>query len=169
MFVCVFVLALWQLRPLLEPFETRGSALRKIKRCFEKGVIMDIRKLERVIRTFVGDVTFLVSARLLARSLAVGAHRVSQEAYQRTGRIINITVSSTQPLELPLLLNYLTAPDVLVWSASCASCALPFLYEPQVRATAARAAHSLLLLWQELMAKDVNGHVRPYHPSGIRW
>ncbi len=55
-------------------------------------------------------------------------------------------------MELPLLLNYLTAPDVLIWSASCASCALPLLYEPQ-----------------ELMAKDVAGHIRPYHPSCVRW
>ncbi len=31
--------------------------------------------------------------------------------------------------EKPRLLNYLTAPNVLVWSAASASCALPGLYE----------------------------------------
>jgi predicted acylesterase/phospholipase RssA len=70
---------------------------------------------------------------------------------QKTGRILNITVSSTQKCELPLLLNYLTAPDVLVWSAAAASCALPLLYESV-----------------ELQAK-VNGKICPYHPSGLKF
>lgn len=116
-----------------QPFEPDGSGLRKLRRLLDKGVLMDIAKLTAVIRRHVGDVTFL-------------------EAYQRTGRIVNITVSSTRPCELPLLLNYLTAPDVLLWSASAASCALPFLYEPV-----------------ELLAKDGAGEIRPYHPSGLRF
>lgn len=93
---------------------------------------MDISKLAAVIRTHMGDLTFL-------------------EAYERTGRILNITVSSTRPCELPLLLNYLTAPDVLIWSAAAASCALPFLYESV-----------------ELLAK-VAGRTVPYHPSGLKF
>lgn len=61
-------------------------------------------------------------------------------------------MTSTRPHELPLLLNYLTAPDVLIWSASAASCALPFLYEPV-----------------ELMAKNDRGDIVPYHPSGQKY
>lgn len=66
------------------------------------------------------------------------------EAYERTGRIINITVSPGSRYETSRLLNYLTAPDVLVWSASCASCALPGLF-PGV----------------ELVRKDINGRKVP--------
>jgi TAG lipase/steryl ester hydrolase/phospholipase A2/LPA acyltransferase len=40
----------------------------------------------------------------------------------------------------------------LIWSAACASCALPFLFEPV-----------------ELMAKDRNGAIVPYHPAHIKW
>ena len=38
-------------------------------------------------------------------------------------------VSPGNDYEKPRLLNYLTAPNVLVWSAASASCALPGLYE----------------------------------------
>lgn len=119
-----------------DPFDTRGSAMRKVKRCLQKGVLMDIKKLEQVIRSQVGDVTFL-------------------EAYQRTGRIINMTVTpdGASKEAIPILLNYLTSPDVLIWSASSASCALPFLYESQ-----------------ELMCKDpLDGSIRSYHSSTTRW
>jgi TAG lipase/lysophosphatidylethanolamine acyltransferase len=116
-----------------QPFEVEGSSTRKLLRFLEHGVLMDICKLASVIRAHVGDLTFL-------------------EAYQRTGRIVNITVSSTRPGELPWLLNYLTAPDVLLWSASAASCALPFLYEAV-----------------ELLSKDRDGKIVKYQPSGVRF
>ena len=32
--------------------------------------------------------------------------------------------------EVPRLLNYLTAPNVVIWSAACASCALGGLFAP---------------------------------------
>jgi TAG lipase/lysophosphatidylethanolamine acyltransferase len=116
-----------------QPFEVEGSSTRKLVRFLEHGVLMDICKLASVIRAHVGDLTFL-------------------EAYQRTGRIVNITVSSTRPGELPWLLNYLTAPDVLLWSASAASCALPLLYEAVA-----------------LLAKDRDGKIVKYQPSGVRF
>ena len=87
-----------------------GSLHRKLKRVLTQGVVMDIVKLQEAVRFNIGDVTFA-------------------EAYSRTGRIINITVSPGNAFERPLLLNYLTAPNVLVWSAASASCALPGLYE----------------------------------------
>ena len=48
--------------------------------------------------------------------------------------------------EPPRLLNYLTSPHVVVWSAVTASCAFPGLFEAQ-----------------ELMAKDRQGKLVPYH------
>ena len=53
-----------------------------------------------------------------------------QEAFDRSGRIMNIVVSPTNRSDPPRLLNYLTAPHVLVWSAAVASSSLPGVFEP---------------------------------------
>jgi TAG lipase/steryl ester hydrolase/phospholipase A2/LPA acyltransferase len=75
----------------------------------EKGTAMDDRQLLEHIITNVGSVTFA-------------------EAYKRSGRILNITVSPTRTHQKPRVLNYLTAPDVLVEYAALASCAVPLLF-----------------------------------------
>ena len=67
-----------------------------------------------------------------------------QEAFDRTGRIINITVSPNDAHRPPRLLNYLTAPHVLVWSAATASSAVPGVFRPQA-----------------LLVKDLDGSIRP--------
>lgn len=64
----------------------------------------------------------------------------------------NITVSSSTKYEMPRLLNYLTAPNVLVWSAVTASCAIPFVYKSA-----------------PLMARDKQGNILPWNPSGHRY
>lgn len=75
------------------------------------------------------------------------------EAYDRTGRICNITVSGLRgSTRYPMILNYLTSPHVLIWSAALASCALPGIFEPS-----------------ELLAKDRNGKVVPYLSTGLKW
>jgi predicted acylesterase/phospholipase RssA len=57
------------------------------------------------------------------------------EAYQHTNRILNISVSPADSHQFPRLLNYLTAPNVLVRWAALASAAIPGLYPPvQLRA-----------------------------------
>ena len=52
-----------------------------------------------------------------------------QESFDRTGRIINITVAPLNNYDPPRLLNYLTAPHICVWSAAVASCAIPGVFE----------------------------------------
>jgi TAG lipase/steryl ester hydrolase/phospholipase A2/LPA acyltransferase len=52
-----------------------------------------------------------------------------QEAFDRTGRILNIVVTPNNPSDPPRLLNYLTAPHVMVWSAAVASSSLPGVFE----------------------------------------
>jgi len=111
----------------------KGAWKRRLWRFITKGVIMDIKLLEEAVRSTIGDVTF-------------------KEAYDLTGKILNITIASSSKFELPNILNYLTAPNVLIWSAACASCALTGLYEPV-----------------ELMAKDYQGNIKVYHPSGVKW
>ena len=117
----------------LEFFSNKGSVLRKIERLLAKGVLMDIQKLQEALKLNIGDITF-------------------SEAYVRTGRIINITVSPGNDFEHARLLNYLTAPNVLIWSAASASCALPGLYESV-----------------QLLAKNLRGEVVPYHLSDVTW
>jgi hypothetical protein len=54
------------------------------------------------------------------------------EAYERTGRILNVSVSAFNReggiQTRSMILNYITAPHVVVWSAVAASCAYPGLY-----------------------------------------
>jgi len=114
-------------------FDPVGSSGRKINRLLKQGVLMDVKKLQKYIRSQIGDLTF-------------------KEAFARTKRILNITVAPANHFESPRLLNYLTAPDVLIWSAASASCALTGLYDPV-----------------ELMVKDITGKPVAYHPSPLKW
>jgi TAG lipase/steryl ester hydrolase/phospholipase A2/LPA acyltransferase len=96
----------------LDVFEKLGeseSYLKKIVRMFSEGGLFDISHLQRVMKGILGDMTF-------------------QEAYRRTRRILNIPVSSSSHFELPRLLNYITAPNVIIWSAVCTSCSVPLVY-----------------------------------------
>lgn len=111
-----------------------SSLRRKLVRFLKYGHIFDIHILESWTRQLLGDITF-------------------REAYTKSGgRILNIPVWSKRRSEVPVLLNWMTAPDVLVWSAACAACAVPGLYEEVV-----------------LMVKDpVTGQATPWNPSAIR-
>ncbi|MEM9529471.1 MAG: DUF3336 domain-containing protein [Pseudomonadota bacterium] len=55
-----------------------------------------------------------------------------EEAYARTSRKLNISVSPSDPHQFPRLLNYLTAPHVFVRRAALASSAIPGLFPPVV-------------------------------------
>lgn len=74
------------------------NIMQKMTRFLKYGSFLDISHLANTIRNWLGDMTF-------------------QEAYNRTRRILNICVSSAGKYELPRLLNYITAPNVLIWSA----------------------------------------------------
>lgn len=70
----------------------------------------DMKNLQKVMKKWLGTLTF-------------------KEAHNKTGRIINICVSSPDSSE-PRLLNYMTAPNVFLWSAVCASCSVPYVFQP---------------------------------------
>ncbi|CAG8536166.1 10204_t:CDS:2 [Ambispora gerdemannii] len=74
-----------------------------------------------------------------------------REAYERTGRILNISVIPYDPHSPPKLLNYITAPDCVIWSAVIASAAVPGILNPVV-----------------LMQKTKNGTLIPYN-YGHKW
>lgn len=93
---------------------------------------MDQRQLQHYIRSYVGEYTL-------------------QEAYEKTGRSINITVSPVQAHQKARLLSGYTSPYMLTWSASLASCAVPGIFPPV-----------------KLLKKDENGMNVPYMPR-LRW
>ncbi|KAG0360566.1 hypothetical protein BGZ54_009483 [Gamsiella multidivaricata] len=71
------------------------------------------------------------------------------EAYERTGRILNISVIPYDPHSPPKLLNYLTTPDCVIWSAVIASAAIPGILNPVV-----------------LMRKRADGSLVPFSYGG---
>jgi TAG lipase/steryl ester hydrolase/phospholipase A2/LPA acyltransferase len=81
-----------------------------LRNLLTKGNWSDIGNLKRVMRGWIGDITF-------------------QEAYNRTRRVCNICVSSASIFELPRLLNYITSPNVMMWSAVTASCSVPLIFQ----------------------------------------
>lgn len=106
----------------------------RLRRLLTEGSWSDIKHLTRVMRGLLGDITF-------------------QEAYNRTRRILNICVSTESIYELPRLLNYVTAPNVMIWSAVAASCSVPFIF----------SAAPLLV-----KAPGTGEHM-PWNPSPQRW
>ena len=74
-----------------------------------------------------------------------------QEAYEKTGRMISITIAPFEEHQTSRLMNAVTSPNVYVRSAVMASCAVPGVYPPVM-----------------LMAKNVYGEAQPYLPDR-RW
>lgn len=102
------------------------------------GVLMDSSRFSETVEAYFGKWTFA-------------------EAFARTQRRINIsiaTATSRSGHSRLLLLNHITAPNVIVSSAVVASCALPGLMRPV-----------------ELLAKDPSGRVVPFFPDdqGVRF
>ncbi len=74
-----------------------------------------------------------------------------REAYQRTGRVLNVSCVPSDPHSPSILCNYLTSPDCVIWSAVLASAAVPGILNPVV-----------------LMMKTANGTLVPYS-FGHKW
>ena len=74
-----------------------------------------------------------------------------REAYERTGRILNVSCVPADPHSPTILCNYLTSPDCVIWSAVLASAAVPGIINPVV-----------------LMMKLRDGTLEPYS-FGHKW
>ncbi|CEM20449.1 unnamed protein product [Vitrella brassicaformis CCMP3155] len=74
------------------------------------------------------------------------------EAFKKTGRLVSIAVCPASRRGEVLVCNYVNTPDIYIWSAVVASCALPGLMPPV-----------------ELYAKGADGKPVPYYPSGMVW
>ncbi|KAH9902083.1 hypothetical protein F4778DRAFT_791032 [Xylariomycetidae sp. FL2044] len=103
--------------------------VRRILRFWREGYFLDVKVLEQCVKDNVGDLTF-------------------EEAYNRTKRVLNITVATSAQDGIPTLLNYITAPNVLIWTAASASNAsTPSLYGSRQTT---------------ILCKDVNGRIVPW-------
>lgn len=71
--------------------------------------LFDAERWAAALRTNIGTLTF-------------------REAHARTGRSLSIVVAPMSARQRVRVLNHITAPDVLIWSAALASCAIPGLF-----------------------------------------
>ncbi|KFH42999.1 triacylglycerol lipase -like protein [Hapsidospora chrysogenum ATCC 11550] len=108
------------------------TLLRRLRRFSREGYFLDVTVLEECVRANVGDLTF-------------------EEAYNRSKRVLNITVATGSQGGVPTLLNYLTAPNVLIWTAAVASNASSPSFYGEGKTT--------------LLCKDAQGHIVPWAPA----
>jgi TAG lipase/steryl ester hydrolase/phospholipase A2/LPA acyltransferase len=94
-----------------------------------KGTLQDAEVLQKRLRRLLGDATF-------------------SQAFQHSGRVLNVAVTAADTNEPPRVLNYLTAPHVVVWSAVSCSSAFPLLFLPQ-----------------DLLARNARGELVPFAPA----
>lgn len=71
-----------------------GTLLRRIQRFWREGYFLDVKVLEDCVKANLGDLTF-------------------EEAFNRSKRVLNITVATGAQDGTPTLLNYITAPNVV--------------------------------------------------------
>lgn len=103
-----------------------------LRQMWLRGSIMDQAQLRKAIARNVRDLTF-------------------EQAFNLSGRIVNITVSPAGSNQPPRLLNYLTFPYLYLREAVLASCAVPLLFPPVM-----------------LMTQDENEERVPFMPL-LKW
>jgi TAG lipase / steryl ester hydrolase / phospholipase A2 / LPA acyltransferase len=111
----------------LDAFQSLG-----LRQALKGGAMMDGAQLERCLAMNIGDQSFV-------------------EAFDHSRRIVCVTVSPAEPHQQGRLLNYLTAPHVILRRAVLASCAVPGVFPPVM-----------------LQARNYEGQIVPYMP-GKRW
>ncbi|KAK3341739.1 hypothetical protein B0T25DRAFT_351738 [Lasiosphaeria hispida] len=109
-----------------------SAGIRRAQRFRRDGYFLDVKVLEECVRANVGNLTF-------------------EAAYHRSKRVLNITVATAGQGGIPTLLNYLTAPNVLVWTAAVASNASsPTFYGDRET---------------RILCKDPEGRIVPWKPA----
>ncbi|NNC54319.1 MAG: DUF3336 domain-containing protein, partial [Pseudomonadales bacterium] len=93
------------------------------------GVHLSVDELQRALIDLVPDLTF-------------------EEAFELTGRQLNVSVAPLETMQTSRLLNAITSPNVYIREAVLASCAIPGIFPPVT-----------------LMAKNDHGERQAYLPS----
>lgn len=122
-----------QLADMFEPGNINLAAFQRVSfiKMFKGSTLMDSGHLAACLNANIGEESFV-------------------QAFERTRRILGITVSPAELNQQPRLLNYLTAPNVLVKKAVQASCAIPGVFDPVM-----------------LEARDFDGQVVPHMRSKL--
>lgn len=81
----------WGMKAMWTWWDTLARRLRRFRK---EGYFLDVKVLEECVRANIGDLTF-------------------EEAFDRSKRILNITVVPAGREGIPTLLNYITAPNVV--------------------------------------------------------
>lgn len=122
-----------QLKKFYEPanvlFEAEREASTFSRMFFGANPQIDVSDLEQLIARMIPNMTF-------------------QEAYEKTGRQISISVAPAELHQTSRLLNAIASPNVFIRSAVMASCAVPGVFPPVM-----------------LMAKNLHGEPQPYLPT----
>ncbi len=109
--------------------------------------VFDIDVLKECTEANLGDITF-------------------EEAYKKTGRILNITIAMAEVAGTPQLLNYITAPHVLVRSAAVASIATSkAMYAPVRILCRNPAGEHVMYFAADYSQKDNNHRRSTVHPE----
>ena len=111
---------------LLKLIEKEASIFKNIS---DQRSSLGVKDLESIVNSTIPNLTF-------------------QEAFEKTGRKINISVSPHGLQQKSRLLNAIASPNVLIRSALMASCAVPGVFPPTT-----------------LFAKNKDGKVQAYLPS----
>ena len=107
------------------------------------GGLADVKHLKNFLIANLGDVTF-------------------EEAFKQSGLYNNVAVAPYDASQNPRIMNTFTSPDLLVWSAVLASCAVPILFPP-VKLTSKR--HDGLYTPYMSSTRWVDGSVRSDFPQ----
>ncbi len=99
------------------------------RKIFKGDPLMDAGHLENAVATHVPDITF-------------------EEAFEKTKRRVNISISPAQYQHESRLLNSITSPNVFIRKGVMASCAVPGIYPPVT-----------------LTAKNIDNETHPYNPT----
>jgi NTE family protein len=113
-------------------FEAEREASVFSRMFFGSNPQIDVGDLEKLVARMVPNMTF-------------------QEAYEKTGRQISISIAPAEPHQRSRLLNAIASPNVYIRSAVMASCAVPGVFPPVM-----------------LLAKNAHGESQPYLPTR-RW
>ena len=94
----------------LENIPAKGSLSRKFRRFFREGHMINKGPLQTFIQNNTHNLTF-------------------REGYEKTKVKINVTITDSVHQKFRLC-NYITTPNLYIWSAAIASCSLPYIYGP---------------------------------------
>ncbi|MDA0979376.1 MAG: patatin-like phospholipase family protein, partial [Proteobacteria bacterium] len=120
----------------------------ELKEIFAQGIINPVPAPERSSKDAPPQIDSATMRLMLETAIP---DLTFQEAYEKTGRRISVTIAPLEEHQNSRLMNAITSPNVFIRTAVQASCAVPGVFPPVM-----------------LMAKNVYGETQPYLP-GRRW